>query len=80
MAHKPFHQWKLDANGRAKLDSKGKRILHPKAGQPKALKEYSDAERRNFDDAIEFDRSARRRSAQQVVEPIRAANELLGDN
>ena len=67
---RPLHQWQLDDEGNPKLDKDGKRIPHKKAGQRKADKDLSDADRRSQEDQ-ERNRSGRdERQAKAVVRPI----------
>ena len=80
MALVPLNQWKLDKDGRPKLDGKGKKIPHQNIGQRKADRDWTDQERRKFDDAVAFDVSARRRRAGQIVAKIRDAEAVISNS
>ena len=76
---RPLHLWQLDDEGNPKLDKNGERIPHKKAGQRKADKDLSDAERQSQEDQENFRIGREQALAKQVIKPIADALRTLKD-
>ena len=76
---RPIWVWQLDDEGKPKLDKKGERIPHKKAGQRKADKDLSDAERKSQEDQQKRYHGIRRARAAAVLAPIANAEAVLNE-
>ena len=74
---RPVYQWELDKDGVPKRDRFGERIPHPKIGQPKAMKDYSPDEKKDWEYFLNRDKENKRAAAAAVVAPVRDAERTL---
>jgi len=76
---RPIWVWQLDDEGNPKLDKNGERIPHKKAGERKADKDLSDADRQSQVDQQTMYHGNRRRNAAAVLRPIADAEAVLNE-